>query len=160
MQSGSGALQSAWCPAAGANCTCVGVWVPCASRGCVSLSWLPALHHHTSSASRWAARPGGLGASSSSLSGSIWWRAGGARAWATSLNACTTTMEQHGSPRPGFVGVHIGAGQHSEVSNILLVDASNRQNFSHRLKPIFPFLPLSPVGCAVLCFASRPLGQN
>ena len=34
---------------------------------------------------------------------------------ATSLNA--TNME-HGSARPGFVGVHIGAGQHSEVSKM------------------------------------------
>ena len=38
---------------------------------------------------------------------------------ATSLNACTTM--EHGSARPGFVGVHIGAGQHSEVSRMLLV---------------------------------------
>ena len=36
--SGLCALQSAWCPGAGANCTCVGVeWVLLACRGCVSL---------------------------------------------------------------------------------------------------------------------------
>jgi len=31
-------------------------------------------------------------------------------------------MEQHGSPRPGFVGVHIGAGQHSEARTSLYLE--------------------------------------
>ena len=57
------------------GCGCCWPWV------CESLLAAGTAPRHTSSASRWPARPGGLGASSSSsLSGSIWWRAGGARA--------------------------------------------------------------------------------
>jgi len=40
---------------------------------------------------------------------------------ATSLNTTATTME-HGSARPGFVGVHIGAGQHSEARTSLYLE--------------------------------------
>ena len=68
---------------------------------------------------------------------------------ATSLNTIATTME-HGSARPGFVGVHIGAGQHSEVSNdvnenlatILMLILSNPNSPTS-------FLPLSLLGRAL-----------
>ena len=68
---------------------------------------------------------------------------------ATSLNTIATTME-HGSARPGFVGVHIGAGQHSEVSN----DVNENLAINLMLilsKPSSPtsFLPLSLVGRAL-----------
>ena len=53
---------------------------------------------------------------------------------ATSLNTTATTME-HGSARPGFVGVHIGAGQHSEVSNDV------NENLAIILMLILPKLP-------------------
>ena len=68
---------------------------------------------------------------------------------ATSLNTTATNME-HGSARPGFVGVHIGAGQHSEVSDdvnenlaiILMLILSNPSSPTS-------FLPLSLVGRAL-----------
>ena len=134
MQSGSGALQNAWCPAAGANCTCVGVWVLLACRGCVSLCWLPALHHGTPAPAAW--RPG-LAVSAPAAAAAAQYGGGPVVLEpATSLNACTTM--EHGSARPGFVGVHIGAGQHSEVGRMLLVMLGLLWTFLIDWNPSYP----------------------